>query len=161
MNDKTTKRRRDWQSLQQKIGEVFIRLYRENQRQPTNAELAKDVGVSERTIARHLTTIDLADYFSEQRSILAMMAPNVMMAIYNSALKGSAKAQKLILQIVFEWAEPKSFEQPVTDKPELTDEDIQNMERGIELLVEMKLRNRGRNAQNGIIDIEDKTKNGV
>lgn len=161
MNDKTTKRRRDWQSLQQKIAEVFIRLYRENQRQPTNAELAKEVGISERTIARHLATIDVADYFSKQRSVLAMMAPNVMMAIYNSALKGSAKAQKLILQIVFEWAEPKSFEQPVTDKPELTDEDIQNMERGIELLVEMKLRNRGRNAQNGIIDIEDKTKNGV
>lgn len=112
MSDDTTKRRRDWRSLQQKIGDVFIRLYRENQRQPTNAELAKEVGVCERTIVRHLATIDLADYFSEQRGVPAVMAPNVMMAIYNSALKGSTRAQKLILQIVFEWAEPKSFEQP-------------------------------------------------
>ena len=140
MNDNTTKRRRDWQSLQQKIGDVFIRLYRENQRQPTNAELAKEVGVSERTIVRHLATIDLADYFSEQRGILAMMAPNVMMAIYNSALKGSARAQKLILQIVFEWAEPKSFEQPEKTSKQATEAELADIERGIELLLDVRQR---------------------
>lgn len=132
MNDNTTKRRRDWQSLQQKIGDVFIRLYRENQRQPTNAELAKEVSVSERTIVRHLATIDLADYFSEQRGILAVMAPNVMMAIYNSALKGSARAQKLILQIVFEWAEPKSFEQTEKTSEQATEAELADIERGID-----------------------------
>lgn len=142
MNDTEIKRRRDWQSLQQKIGDVFIRLFRENQRQPTNAELAKEVGVSERTIARHIATIDLSDYFNEQRNILATMAPNVMMAIYNSALKGSTKAQKLILQIVFEWAEPKEFEQPERQPETLSNDEFAEFKRGIDLLVDMKIRQR-------------------
>ena len=103
----------------------------------------------------------LDETITEQRKAFAPLMENVMISIFNSAMKGSTRAQKLMLQIVFEWAEPKSFEQPVMDKPELTNEEIENMERGIELLVEMELRNRGRKAQNGIIDIENKTKNGV
>lgn len=161
MNDPESTKRRDWQAMQQKISSAYVQLYRDAQKAPTNADLAKKIGVSERTISRHLKQIDFSILFSEQREAFAPLMGNVMMSIYNSAMKGSTRAQKLMLEIVFEWAEPKSFEQPVTDKLELTNEEIENMERGIELLVEMELRNRGRKAQNGIIDIENKTKNGV
>lgn len=140
MNDNDTQRRRDWQLMQRKISDGFIRLYREYQKQPTNAELAKDIGVSERTIVRHLKTIDFTDYFSDQRHKFAPLMSNVMMSIYNSAIKGSPKAQKLMLQIIFGWAEPKSFEQPEYTPTEVSEEELAELERGIDLLVKMKIR---------------------
>lgn len=144
MNEKDTTRRRDWQSMQQKIADAFIRLYRENLRQPTNAELAKELNVSERTVARHLKTIDFGDYFAEQRHIFAPMMSNVMMSIYNSAIKGSPKAQKLMLQIVFGWAEPKTFEQPEPLQTDVSNDEYSELERGIDLLVELRVRERER-----------------
>lgn len=140
MDYDNTPRRRDWQSMQQKVSDAFIRLYRENQKQPTNAELAREIGVSERTIVRHLKSIDFADYFSNQRHIFAPLMSNVMMSIYNSAIKGSPKAQKLMLQIVFGWAEPKSYEQPEITTSEATEEELAEMERGVELLLKMRER---------------------
>ena len=144
MNEIDTTRRRDWQSMQQKIADAFIRLYRENLRQPTNAELAEELNVSERTVARHLKAIDFGDYFAEQRHIFAPMMSNVMMAIYNSAIKGSPKAQKLMLQIVFGWAEPKTFEQPEPLQAEVSNDELSELERGIDLLVELRIRERER-----------------
>lgn len=144
MNEKDTTRRRDWQSMQQKIADAFIRLYRENLRQPTNAELANELNVSERTVARHLKTIDFGDYFAEQRYIFAPMMSNVMMSIYNSAIKGSPKAQKLMLQIVFGWAEPKTFEQPEPLQTDVSNDEYSELERGIDLLVELRVRERER-----------------
>lgn len=140
MNENNTTRRRDWQSMQQKIAKAFIELYRENQKQPTNAELAKTLGVSERTVARHLKAIDFGDYFAEQRHVFAPMMSNVMMSIYNSAIKGKAPAQKLMLQIVFGWAEPKSYEQPEHQTGETSEKELAELERGIELLVKMRER---------------------
>ena len=140
MDTKQPTRRRDWQSMQQKVSDAFIRLYRENQKHPTNAELAKEVGVSERTVARHLKSINFTDYFSDQRHIFAPLMSNVMMSIYNSAIKGSPKAQKLMLQIVFGWAEPKSYEQPEITTPEATEEELAEIERGVELLLKMRER---------------------
>lgn len=135
-------RRRDWQMMQQKVTRAFVDLYRQNQQQPTNAELAEKVGVSERTIIRHLKKIDFSSYFQEQRGTFATMMPNVMMAIYNSAIKGKVPAQKLMLQIVFDWAEPKVFEQPDTRPADISEEEYTQFERGIELLVDMKIRQR-------------------
>lgn len=140
MNEDSTNRRRDWQLLQQRISDAFIRLYRENQRQPTNIELAKDIDVSERTIVRHLKTIDFSSYFEEQRIAFAPMMSNVMIAIYNSAIKGKVPAQKLMLQIVFNWAEPKSFEQPERITEQASEEELADIERGIELLLDMRQR---------------------
>lgn len=137
-----TTRRRDWQSLQLRIGETFIRFFRENQKQPTNAELAKEIGVSERTIIRHLKTIDFSSYFEEQRIAFAPMMSNVMIAIYNSAIKGKVPAQKLMLQIVFNWAEPKSFEQPERITEQASEEELADIERGIELLLDIRQRQR-------------------
>lgn len=133
-------RRRDWQAMQHKVARAFIDLYRQNQQQPTNADLAEKIGVSERTVIRHLKTIDLSSYFQDQRSQFAPMMPNVMMAIYNSAVKGKVPAQKLMLQIVFGWAEPKSYEQPESKTSEPTDEELAEVERGIELLMRMRER---------------------
>ena len=140
MNEDSTNRRRDWQLLQQRISDAFIRLYRENQRQPTNIELAKNIGVSERTIVRHLKTIDFSGYFEKQRIAFAPMMSNVMIAIYNSAIKGKVPAQKLMLQIVFNWAEPKSYETPEKSTEQATEEELADIERGIELLLNMRQR---------------------
>lgn len=136
-------RRRDWQVMQQKVARAFVDLYRQNQQQPTNADLAKKIGVSERTIIRHLKTIDFSSYFQDQRSQFAPMMPNVMMAIYNSAIKGKFPAQKLMLQIVFGWAEPKSYEQPESKASEPSEDELAELERGIELLVKMRERKQG------------------
>lgn len=136
-------RRRDWQLMQRKIARAFIDLYRQNKQEPSNAELAKEVGVSERTVIRHLKAIDFSSYFEDQRSQFAPMMPNVMMAIYNSAIRGKVPAQKLMLQIVFGWAEPKSYEQPESKIGESTDEDLAEVERGIELLMRMRHRQQG------------------
>lgn len=89
---------------------------------------------------RHLKLIDFADYFSNQRHIFAPLMSNVMMSIYNSAIKGSPKAQKLMLQIVFGWAEPKSNKQLEIMTPEATEEELAEMERGIEMLLKMRER---------------------
>jgi DNA-binding MurR/RpiR family transcriptional regulator len=129
--------------MQQKIAKEFIQLYRENQKQPTNTELAKALGVSERTIARHLKSINFGDYFSEQRHVFAPMMSNVIMSIYNSAIKGKVPAQKLMLQTIFGWAEPKSYEQPESIANEPSEEKLAELERGIQLLVKMRERKQG------------------
>lgn len=135
-------RRRDWQTMQRKIARAFVDLYRQNQQQPTNAELAKEVGVSERTVIRHLKEIDFSSHFNEQCAPFATMLPNVMMAIYNSAIKGKVPAQKLFLQIVFNWAEPKVYEQPERQSEYVSEDERVELERGIELLIDMKMRQR-------------------
>lgn len=128
--------------MQQKIAESFIQLYRDNQRQPTNAELAKEVGVSERTIIRHLKTLDFTDYFIEQRSTFAPLMESVMIAIYNSAIKGKVPAQKLMLHIVFGWAEPMSYDPPQSSQPKADLDEITELDRAIESLVDSRIRRR-------------------
>jgi len=144
MDNPTPTKRRDWQIMQRKIRKAMIEYYRENQASPTNRELAERIGVSERTIVRHLRSVDYAELFAEQRPVFATFMPNVMMAIYNSAIKGKVPAQKLMLQIVFGWAEPKSYEQPESHTNEPSEEESAEIERGIDLLVEHRLRERER-----------------
>lgn len=144
MNETDTTKRRDWQIMQQKVAKAFIQLYRDNQRQPTNAELAKEIGVSERTIIRHLKSLDFADYFIEQRSTFAPLMESVMIAIYNSAIKGKVPAQKLMLQIVFGWAEPTSYDPPQPSQPNTDSNEMAELDRNIELLVESRIRKRDR-----------------
>tara|TARA_Y100000114_G_scaffold156718_1_gene184930 strand:+ start:34 stop:492 length:459 start_codon:yes stop_codon:yes gene_type:complete len=142
MDTTQTTRRRDWQLMQRKVARAFVDLYRQNQQQPTNAELAKEVGVSERTVIRHLKEVDFSSHFDELRAPFATMLPNVMIAIYNSAIKGKVPAQKLFLQIVFGWAEPKVYEQPERQSEYVSEDELAKLERGIDLLVDMKIRRR-------------------
>lgn len=144
MKDTQSAKRRDWQIMQQKIRKALIEHYQEHQANPTNRELAERIGVSERTIVRHLGSIDYAELFAEQRPVFATFMPNVMMAIYNAAIKGKVPAQKLMLQIVFGWTEPKAFELAERQKDEPSEEESAEIEGGINLLVEHRLRERER-----------------
>lgn len=135
-------RRRDWRRLNSKIAKAQLQYMRDNQSVPTNAELASIIGISERTVIRHLQHIDHSELFQEHKQTFLVFAPQIFMSIYNSAIKGSSQAQKMLLQIIFNWAPPKSFD--YSDTHSMTPEviDAEELELGIKLLVDEYMRTR-------------------
>lgn len=132
-------RRKDWQINQQKLSSAMISYFRDNLKQPTDAELAKLTGLGQRTVERHMKDIDYAELFLVQRERFAQLSPNVLMAIYNSALKGSAKAQEMMLQVIFGWASPKFYDPP-TPEAQNNEEELKQLDQGIEMLLAMRER---------------------
>lgn len=101
--DEKVKRRRDWQRNNREIAKAILDFYKEHGKSPTNAELAKLTGISERAIQNHFDELDFADIFESGRRKMATMAEPAFLAILNSAVKGSAKSQDLFMQIVMGW----------------------------------------------------------
>jgi DNA-binding transcriptional regulator YhcF (GntR family) len=135
-------RRRDWQKLNSEIAKTQLQYMRDNQSIPTNSELANILGISERTIIRHLQHIDHSALFQEHKQTFTVFAPQIFMTIYNSALKGSSQAQKMLLQIIFNWAPPKSFDYSETGSLTAEAIDGEELELGIKLLVDEYIRTR-------------------
>lgn len=132
-----SKKRKDWRSVHRNIGTAFTSYYRASKKSPTYDDLARMVGVSRRTIVRHMQDIDFDGLLYRQRQEVSSLAPNALMAIYNSAIHGSPKSQKIMLQLIFGWSKPKSFDLATPQSNDRMFGSDQNIDDELRILLEM------------------------
>lgn len=115
MSQSPNKKRQDWEDNHRRISQAVLSHYRSSHKTPTQAEIAKLTGLSRETVGKHLREMDFDKLFDRNRAMMALHSDVLMMAVINSAIKGSFGAQKLYFQIVYGWAEPKSFTHVIED----------------------------------------------
>ena len=87
------------------IRDSFIKLIERLKKKPTYPEIAKDCGLSESTIQKHIEELE----FDPMRHPLRMLSDNVLIAIYDSAIGGNVRAQKLWFQVLEGWNEKQEI----------------------------------------------------
>lgn len=97
----TEKRAKHWELNHRKIRDAYIQLIKEKQGMPTMSEISTITGLSHSTVQRHLDDL----HFEPLKHPLRILTPDVILAIANSARKGSAMSQKLWMQLMEGWVE--------------------------------------------------------
>lgn len=85
---------------------AFKKLLLKTGHRPTVKMLVDETGLSTTTISSHINSFDFRDEVKAWRA----MTPDVIKAIYESAVMGKVGAQKLWAQIVGEWREGMEVE---------------------------------------------------
>lgn len=100
------KERKDWTEHQAKIRDEYINIVALKKRCPTLRELSDATKYTILTIRRHLSELK----FDAMKTDMRVLTPDVLLAIANSARKGSAASQKLFLQVVEGFSEQSSID---------------------------------------------------
>ncbi len=95
-NKKSKPARKDWTEHHAKIRDEYIKLVSIHKRCPTLQELSNGTKYTILTIRRHLSELK----FEAIKSDMRVLTPDVLLAIANTAKKGSSSSQKLWLQVV-------------------------------------------------------------
>lgn len=90
-----------WQNNQTLIRGAFLKVLNKEKRAPQLNEISDATGLSLTTLNKHMKSLNL-NVITNKAKILS---EDVVMAIYNSAIKGSAASQKLWAQLVEGWKE--------------------------------------------------------
>ena len=91
------------------IQDAYIKLIKEKQRCTTMLEISEHVNLSIKTLENHVRHLK----FEPTKELIRTLTPDVVMAIANSARKGSSASQKLWMQIKEGWAERQEVEHSV------------------------------------------------
>ena len=83
------------------IRNSYVKLIKNFKRKPTYDEVSKDTDLSIPTIKKHIDELK----FEPLKHPLRILTEDVMLAIENSAKKGSSASQKLWMQICEGWSE--------------------------------------------------------
>lgn len=135
------KDRKDWKINNRAISQAVLGYIKDHKVNPTYDEIAKLTGLSTKTVERHFQEMDFDQLYDETRQWFANHADVINSAILNSALKGSASAQKMLLQIAYKWAEPKSMDLTVTNTGGMSDEERELLEKALPMMEKLnKLR---------------------
>ena len=131
------KRRKEFRSNHRLLSKHFLLYYKDHQRTPSYDELAKLTGLHPRTVFIHMQKDDIMykEIFDSERAKLSFMSEEIMMAIANSAIKGSSKSQELALQIMYNWAKPEKIEFEDVTKREYSPDDKKEITEGLAELV--------------------------
>ena len=90
-----------WEVNQAIIQDAYIKLIMSLKRCPTLKQVSDEVKLSITTLKKHVDRLE----FKPLKNPLRSLTPDVLVSIYNSALKGSSASQKLWMQIMEGWAE--------------------------------------------------------
>ena len=101
-----------WDLNHQIIRDSYVNLIKLHKRKPTYAEVSIDCKLSPKTIKKHIDTLK----FDPLRHPLRILTEDVMLAIEDSAKKGSSASQKLWMQICEGWTEKTINEIPGIEK---------------------------------------------
>ena len=93
--------RRDFLMLNQKIKDAYIEYIKEHKRIPTQTQVAEMCGVTQITISRHFTKIDLNELIQPFK----IFGDDILMGLRYKASKGDAQAAKLFFMLVYDWSE--------------------------------------------------------
>lgn len=97
-----------WQYNQALIQDAYICLIKEKRRCPTLLEVSKEVNLSMKALENHVKELK----FEPLKNLMRTLTPDVVMAIANSARKGSSASQKLWMQVMEGWAEKTEIDIP-------------------------------------------------
>jgi len=89
-----------WQNNQIEISKAINKLVRDNERLPTQIEIAKEAGVDRRTVYVHLKEFKRLKRMAEDLEQYEVMAPNVFGKLLELAMDGDTKAIRLWLFIM-------------------------------------------------------------
>ena len=93
--------RRDFLLLNQKIKDAYIEYIKKHKQIPTQTQVAEMCGITQITVSRHFTKIDL----SELVQPFKIFGDDILMGLRYKASKGDAQAAKLFFMLVYDWTE--------------------------------------------------------
>jgi hypothetical protein len=93
--------RRDFLLLNQKIKDAYVEYIKANKQIPTQTQVAEICGVTQTTISKHFTKIDL----NELVQPFKIFGDDILMGLRGKAMKGDAQAAKLYFMLVYDWNE--------------------------------------------------------
>jgi transcription initiation factor TFIIIB Brf1 subunit/transcription initiation factor TFIIB len=93
--------RKDFLLLNQRIKDAYREYIKEHKQIPTQTQVAEICGVTQVTISKHFTKIDL----SELVSPFKIFGDDILMGLRGKAMKGDAQAAKLFFMLVYDWQE--------------------------------------------------------
>ena len=95
--------RKDFLLLNQKIKDTYIEYIKSHKQIPTQTQVAKMCGVTQVTVSKHFTKIDL----NELVQPFKIFGDDILMGLRYKASKGDAQAAKLFFMLVYDWNEKK------------------------------------------------------
>lgn len=98
----------DWEVNHDTILESYLRLYSADpiHKTPTRGAIARDTGLSEPTVQRHIRKISVKDV----APMLKMRVGPILNALADRAESGEPAAVKLYMQLVYGWKETTANE---------------------------------------------------
>lgn len=93
--------RKDFILLNQKIKDAYIEYIKLHKQIPTQTQVAKICGVTQVTVSKHFTKIDL----NELVQPFKIFGDDILMGLRYKASKGDAQAAKLFFMLVYDWSE--------------------------------------------------------
>lgn len=133
-------KRLDWEENHRRISDAVLSHVASSKKPPTQEQIAKLSGLSRETVNKHLQELDYDRLFERERSRLAIHSDVLTMALLNSAMKGSGAAQKMCFQIIYGWAEPKSYTHVIEEtSSKMSDEDIQHLEEATKMMEKLTI----------------------
>ena len=95
------KMRKDFLLLNQKIKDAYIEYIKLHKQIPTQTQVAKRCGVTQVTVSKHFTKIDLNEIVRPFK----IFGDDILMGLRYKASKGDAQAAKLFFMLVYDWSE--------------------------------------------------------
>lgn len=108
--EQQVERRKDWEQNNRKISKAVIDYWQTNKSYPTQAEIASLSGLSPRTVFTHMKELDQSQVLDDAAKQFAVHAPEFLMAVLNSSLRGSSKSQELFAKLVLKWVPPATLD---------------------------------------------------
>lgn len=93
--------RKDFLILNQRIKEAYREYIKEHKQIPSQTQVAKICDVTQATISKHFTKIDL----NELVQPFKIFGDDILMGLRQKASKGDAQAAKLFFMLVYDWNE--------------------------------------------------------
>ena len=93
--------RKDFLLLNQRIKDAYRDYIKQHKQIPTQTQVAEICGVTQVTISKHFTKIDLSEIVRPFK----IFGDDILMGLRVKAMKGDAAAAKLYFMLVYDWNE--------------------------------------------------------
>ena len=100
------KKQRDYQQTEEAIKKAYLDTVKEKKRMPSQGEVAKIVGVTRKTVNKHLNSIDLSKLVQPYR----LFGNEVLTGLMKKASAGDTQAAKLFFMLIYDWNEKQEIE---------------------------------------------------
>lgn len=107
--------RKDFLLLNQRIKDAYRDYIKKHKQIPTQTQVAEICGVTQLTISRHFTKIDLSEIVKPFK----IFGDDILMGLRYKASKGDAQAAKLFFMLVYDWNEKQELKGELKVKAEL------------------------------------------
>lgn len=107
--------RKDFLFLNQRIKDAYIDYIKAHKQIPTQTQIAEICEVTQATISKHFTKIDLSEIVKPFK----IFGDDILMGLRYKASKGDAQAAKLFFMLVYDWNEKQEIKGELKLKAEV------------------------------------------